>query len=54
MSRPSPFAVSLTATQRRVLEAKVRKRTFRNLGRACGRRRGLHAAGLVMACTFGR
>jgi len=30
------------------------KRTFRNLGRACGRRRGLHAAGLVMACTFGR
>ena len=27
MSRPSPFAVLLTATQRRVLEARVRKLT---------------------------
>ena len=27
MSRPSPFAVSLTASQRRVLEARVRKLT---------------------------
>jgi DNA-binding MarR family transcriptional regulator len=27
VSRPSPFAVSLTATQRRVLEARVRKPT---------------------------
>jgi DNA-binding CsgD family transcriptional regulator len=27
VSRPSPFAVSLTATQRRVLEAKVHKPT---------------------------
>jgi transposase-like protein len=45
VSRPSPFAVSLTATQRRVLEARVR--------RATAQQREVMRARIVLAAAGG-
>jgi transposase-like protein len=45
MSRPSPFAVTLTATQRRVLEGRVRKAT--------GEQREVVRARIVLAAAAG-